>query len=83
MSWADCWLRMARLKDGAYKFAYLWSFILDRSDACFFLSRKIHFLENPVVITGYYQAKVIITRTVSAIQPEPSASLPSTNYSYS
>lgn len=43
--------------------------------------REIHSLGDPVIIRGFYEAKVIIARTMSAIQPEPSASLPSTRYS--
>lgn len=37
--------------------------------------REIHLMEKPVIIKGYYHSKVIITRTMSAIQPQPSTSL--------
>lgn len=40
--------------------------------------RKIHLLEEPVIISGYYQAKVVVTRTMPTTRFDPSTSLPST-----
>lgn len=45
---------------------------------CVMVYRKIHLLGEPVIISGYFQAKVVVSRTMSTNRFDPSISLPST-----